>query len=252
MIYLESTPSAEENYKREKYDRITKAIDDEKFNEISADWRTKALERKYMNNFAWLGRPLIQLPQDAMAIQELIWNIKPDFVIETGVAHGGSLILSGSILKILGKGKVIGIDIELRSHNKREIENHPVNNITLIEGSSIDSSTFKKVQHEIQEVANPTILVILDSNHTHDHVLRELEMYSPLVSKSSYIVVLDTFIEDMPDSYSWENRPWSKGDNAMTAVNAWLPENPQFEVDKTIEAKLMITSAPRGFLRKTS
>lgn len=249
MLYLETTPSAAADYRQEKQNSILSFATDTEFRELSNRWRTMALERKYMNNFSWLGRPLIQLPSDAMAIQEIIWAIKPDLVIETGIAHGGSLILSASMLELIGKGDVIGIDIEIRPHNRQEIQNHPLSErITLIEGSSIEEETIKKVKAAAK--GKEKILVLLDSNHTHEHVLAELNAYADLVSVDSYCIVFDTFIEDMPDDYIWTDRPWSKGNNAKTAVWDWLKNHNEFEIDKSIEDKLLLTSAPDGFLKR--
>ena len=202
----------------------------------------------YSYNFKWLGRPIIQFPQDIIATQEIIWDVKPDLIIETGIAHGGSLILSASVLEILGgEGQVLGIDIEIREHNRLEIEKHPLfKRITMLEGSSIDDEIFKQVK-ELTKNKNK-IMVILDSNHTHEHVLSELTLYSPLVTKDSYLIVMDTVIEDMPDSF-FPDRPWNKGNNPKTAVWEFLKKNDRFKIDKSIENKLLITVAPDGYLK---
>ena len=203
---------------------------------------------KYTYNFTWLGRPIIQFPQDIVAVQEIIWKVKPDLIIETGIAHGGSLILSASILELIGgDGRVLGIDIDIRDHNRVEIENNPLyRRICMIEGSSID----EKIAEQVYAFAEngKRIMVFLDSMHTHDHVLRELELYSPLVTKGSYLVVFDTIIEDMPDNF-FPNRPWGKGNNPKTAVWEFLNKNDCFEIDKEIENKLLITVAPDGYLK---
>ena len=194
---------------------------------------------------------MIQLPMDAIAMQEIIWSVKPDLIIETGVAHGGSVIMSASMLQLIGKGDVIGIDIDIRTHNRIAIETHPLaSRIKLIEGSSIDTNTVEKVKQLAAEKTK--ILVFLDSNHTHEHVLAELNAYGPLVSVDSYVVVFDTFVEDLPDDYEWTDRPWGKGNNPRTAVWEWIQKNKNFSIDKSIEDKLLITSAPDGFLRRTS
>lgn len=247
MNYLETTPSAQEDYLIEKKDRIKGFSSDQDFQELSKSWRIEALKRKYMNNFSWLGRPMIQLPGDAMAMQEIIWAVKPDLIIETGVAHGGSVILSASMLELQGFGEVVGIDIDIRRHNRIEIENHQLSHrIKLIENSSIAESTIEKVKNIAQNKSK--VLVFLDSNHTHEHVLAELNLYTQFVSKESYCVVFDTFVEDMPEDYVWEDRPWGKGNNPKTAVWEWIKENPEFEIDKSIEDKILLTSAPDGFL----
>lgn len=249
MNYLETTPDAHPDYREEKRARIDALASDDEFRALSNRWRTMALEKKYMNNFSCLGRPLIQLPMDAIAIQEIIWAVKPDLVIETGVAHGGSLILSASMLELIGKGEVIGVDIEIRPHNRQAIETHPfAKRITLIEGSSVDPAIVASVR--AAACGKERVLLLLDSNHTHNHVLAELEAYGDLVSSGSYCVVFDTFVEDMPADYVWTDRPWGKGNNPKTAVWEWLKHHPEFEIDRSVEDRLLITSAPDGFLRR--
>ena len=249
MSYLETTPEGHPDYRKEKQARIEGYASDDEFRALSNAWRTMALERKYMNNFSWLGRPLIQLPQDAMAMQELIWAVKPDLVIETGIAHGGSLILSASMLELVGHGDVVGVDIEIRQHNRDAIESHPLaKRISLIEGSSIDAKVIDQVRAHAE--GKKKILVCLDSNHTHEHVLAELEAYAPLVSPGSYCVVFDTFVEDMPADYVWQDRGWGKGNNPKTAVWEYLKSHPEFEIDRSVEDRLLVTSAPDGFLRR--
>ncbi|WP_304298704.1 cephalosporin hydroxylase family protein [Chromatium okenii] len=251
MPYLETTPDAEAGYLVEKKTRIAAFAQDEAFRALSNAWRIEALKKKYMNNYSWLGRPIIQLPTDMVAIQEIIWAVKPDLVIETGIAHGGSLILSASILELLGHGKVIGVDIDIRSHNRHAIENHHLaHRIQIIEGSSVDPDIVAKIHSEAKDVAK--IVVLLDSNHTHEHVFAELNAYANLVSVNSYCVVFDTFIEDMPDDYIWNERPWGKGNNPKTAVWEWIKHHPEFAVDHSIEDRLLVTSAPNGFLQRIS
>jgi cephalosporin hydroxylase len=220
---------------------------DKKLLKTTRNWFDQAFQHEYPYHFSWLGRPIIQFPQDMIAIQELIWKIKPDLIIETGIAHGGSLIFSASILELLGKGKVVGIDIDIRKHNKKEIEKHPLKKrITMIEGSSLDENVLKKVKKIAQN--KKRILLFLDSFHTHDHVLKELESYSPLIRKGEHIIVFDTVIEFMPKG-SFPNRPWSKGNNPHTAVKTFVKQNKRFKIDKEIEKKLLITSCPDGFLK---
>lgn len=203
---------------------------------------------KYTYNFTWLGRPVIQFPQDLIAMQEIIWRVKPELIIETGIAHGGSLVFYASMLQLVcADGRVLGIDIDIRKHNRAEIEKHPMfKYISMIEGSSVD----RKVAEEVYNIAKDkkSILVVLDSNHTHEHVLRELELYSPLVTKDSYLVVFDTLIEDMPDDI-FTDRPWGKGNNPKTAVKEFLKNNTRFVIDKEIENKLLITVSPDGYLK---
>lgn len=212
------------------------------------DWVNAIAPHKYTYNFTWLGRPIIQFPQDLAALQEIIWATKPDLIIETGIAHGGSLIFHASMLHLLGnQGRVLGVDIDIRDHNRAEIEAHPMfERIDMIQGSSIEDEVAAQVAAAASKSGR--VMVILDSNHTHDHVLSELEIYAPLVSKGCYMVVFDTLIEDMPEG-SFPDRPWDKGDNPRTAVNAFLETTNRFEVDAAMDAKLQISVAPGGYLK---
>lgn len=248
----DATPDAHRDFKMERDARTKSFASDKEFRKASNDWRAMALERKYMNSFSWLGRPLIQFPGDVMAMQELISAIRPTVIIETGIAHGGSLILSSSMLKLNEiDGKVIGVDIEIRPHNREAIENHRhADLITLYEGSSVDPAVVEQIKGHIGP--DDTVMVFLDSNHTHDHVMDELKAYSDVVSVGSYLVVFDTHVEDMPDTYVWKDRPWGKGNNPKTAVHAWIKDNGNFEIDNEIENQVLITSAPDGFLFRRS
>lgn len=220
---------------------------------------------KYSYNFFWEGRPIIQFPQDMVALQELIWSIKPDLIIETGIAHGGSLIFSASMLAMLdmveaieagnsidpkvSKRKVLGIDIDIRAHNRDAIKEHPMaSRIQMIQGSSIDPEVIAQVKDIAKDY--PCIFVCLDSNHTHDHVLAELEYYAPLTSIGSYCVVFDTAIENMTP-HMVSDRPWGPGNNPRTAVWEYLKDHPEFEIDNSIEDKLLITASPDGYLKRT-
>lgn len=216
--------------------------------DISQSFVEQAGKSMYTYNFDWLGLPIIQFPQDIIAVQEMIWKTKPDIIIETGVARGGSLVLSASILHLLnGNGRVVGVDIDIRSHNREAIESHPLaHRISLIQGSSIDQSIVEQVKQHIKP--GDTVMVILDSNHTHDHVFEELRIYSSFVTKGCYLVVMDTAIEDMPEGY-FPDRPWGKGDNPKTAVHAFIKETDRFEIDASIHNKLLITVAPDGYLK---
>lgn len=206
---------------------------------------------QYSYNFSWMGRPIIQYPQDMIAMQEIIWDVKPDLIIETGIAHGGSLIYYASLLELIGSGEVLGIDIDIREHNRKEIENHKMfKRIKMIEGSSISDETFMKVK-EITK-GKQKILVSLDSNHTHYHVLREMEMYSSFVSPGSYLVVFDTIVEDLPEGYFSQKRPWGIGNNPKTAVNEFLQIHKEFVTDEMIDNKLLISVAPKGYLKRVS
>jgi|TARA_B110000014_G_scaffold251866_1_gene229545 cephalosporin hydroxylase len=239
--------------KDKKFDERNKKFEktmskDVEFKKLSQRWFDISLIKyEYPYHFTWLGRPIIQYPQDILIIQELIWKIKPDLVIETGIARGGSLIFTASILELIGKGNVIGIDVDIRKHNREEIEKHPMfKRIKMIEGSSIDKKIVKKIFKLAER--KKKILVLLDSSHTHSHVLEELKSYSPLVNKGSYVVVFDTVLEDMPKN-SFPNRPWDKGDNPKTAVKEFVKKSNRFKIDVDIERKLMITSNPSGFLK---
>ena len=209
---------------------------------------------QYSYNFEWFGRPIIQFPQDIVAMQEIIWNVKPDLIIETGIAHGGSLIFSATMLTVLestgfiNNGLVLGIDIDIREHNRIAIEAHPLAaKITILQGSSSDASIISQVKSIAKD--HHKIVVVLDSNHTHDHVLAELKAYAPLVTKGSYCVVFDTSIEDMPEEL-FSDRPWGKGNNPKTAAWEYLKTHPEFEIDKSIQHKLLITVAPDGYLKR--
>ena len=238
--------------KDKKFDERNKKFEktmskDVEFKKLSQRWFDISLKYEYPYHFTWLGRPIIQYPQDILIVQELIWKIKPDLVIETGIARGGSLIFTASILELIGKGNVIGIDVDIRKHNREEIEKHPMfKRIKMIEGSSIDKKIVKKISKLAER--KKKILVLLDSSHTHSHVLEELKSYSPLVNKGSYVVVFDTVLEDMPKN-SFPNRPWDKGDNPKTAVKEFVKKSNRFKIDVDIERKLMITSNPSGFLK---
>jgi cephalosporin hydroxylase len=214
---------------------------------LSRQWMQDSCRHKYTYNFTWLGRPIIQYPQDIIAMQELIWKVKPQLVIETGVAHGGSLVFYASMLELLGGGEVLGIDIDIRAHNRREIENHPLaKRIKLLQGSSIAAEVVAEARRVAQ--GKQRVMVVLDSNHTHDHVLNELRLYSPFVTRESYLVVCDTGVEDLPANF-FPDRPWGPGNNPKTAVHAFLRECDRFEIDRELEGKLLITVAPDGYLK---
>jgi len=232
----------------EVQENIERLRDDGTVRKATLDWIDAIAPHKYTYNFTWLGRPIIQFPQDLAALQEIIWATKPDLIIETGIAHGGSLIFHASMLHLLGnQGRVLGVDIDIRDHNRAEIEAHPMfERIDMIQGSSIEDEVAAQVAATASK--SERVMVILDSNHTHDHVLSELEIYAPLVSKGCYMVVFDTLIEDMPEG-SFPDRPWDKGDNPRTAVNAFLEMTNRFEVDAAMDAKLQISVAPGGYLK---
>ena len=222
------------DFEKEVVARVAEMPANSKLCASAAAFMQASTEPKYSYNFSWMGRPIIQYPQDMIAMQEIIWNMKPDLIIETGIAHGGSLIYYASLLEMIsisgfGDGKVLGIDIDIRDHNRKEIESHPMyKNIDMIQGSSISKEIIDQVK--IRAEGKKRILVVLDSNHTHEHALEELIAYAPLVSKDSYCVVFDTLIEDMPaDSYP--DRSWGPGNNPKTAVWEYLKTHPEFEID---------------------
>jgi len=265
-----------DQFKQEVTENIAGLGRDLDLQALSLTWLHDISKHRYPYNFTWLGRPIIQVPQDMVALQELIWQIKPDLIIEAGIAHGGSLILSASMLALLDycdavssgqpldpkatRRRVLGIDIDIRAHNREAIEAHPMSHrIDLIQGSSVSAAVIAQV-HEIAK-RHDRVLVVLDSNHTHEHVLAELEAYAPLTSAGSYCVVFDTLIEDMPDSM-FPDRPWAKGNNPKTAVWEYLDliakegrkgsdgADLLLAIDKSIEHKLLITVAPDGYLKR--
>ncbi len=227
--------------------QIVEMRGDEELHTLTRAWFDRSIRHAYSYHFRWMGLPIIQYPQDIVAMQELVWRVRPDVIVECGVARGGSLVYYASLLRLVGRGgRVIGIDIDIRKPNRDAIEAHPMaEHIELIEGSSIAPETVAVVRGRIRE--SDVVLVVLDSNHTHDHVLRELQLYSPLVRAGSYVVVFDTVIELMDASFV--DRPWGPGNNAHTAVTAFLATDHRFEVDRQIDDKLQITVAPGGYLR---
>jgi len=265
-----------EDFRNRVAESIRKIGEDRSFLDLSNTWVQKSILHSYAQNFTWLGRPVIQVPQDLYATQELIWACRPDLIIETGIAHGGSLVMSASILALLdycdavatgstldpkaSRRKVVGVDIDIRAHNRAGIDAHPLRHkINAIEGSSVAPEVAEKVAAEAEGYER--IMVFLDSNHTHDHVLEELELYAPYVSKGSYCVVWDTGVEDLPPDMC-ADRPWGKGNNPKTAVWEYMRrlksegrkardgEALRFDYDRTIEHKIMITASPDGFLQR--
>ncbi len=244
-----------QKFEKERINNVLSNSKDKNLLESSKEFMLETIRTTYSYNFLWMGRPIIQYPQDIVAMQEIIWEVKPDLIIETGIAHGGSLIFSASMLALLEacgeieKGEVLGIDIDIRAHNKEAIEAHPMSKkITMFEGSSIDDEMIARV-HEFAK-RGKTILVCLDSNHTHAHVLAELRAYANLASVGSYCITFDTIVEDLPQN-SFDNRPWGKGNNPKTAVWEFLKENDKFAIDKEVENKILITVAPDGYLKRT-
>ena len=238
-----------ESFQKEVEQSIDAACADEEFIGISRAWFEKSVTHRYPYNFTWMGIPIIQYPQDIIAMQELVFMTKPDLIIETGVAHGGSLVFYASMLELLGEGgRVAGIDIDIRKHNRERLERHPMySRITLIEGSSIGEETVNTAYKLAEGCRNP--LVILDSLHTHEHVSAELMAYSPLIGIGGYIVVFDTIIEEMP-GYFYADRPWAVGNNPKTAVEEFIADSDSFIVDDSFDRKLLLTTCPGGILRR--
>lgn len=242
-------------FQREKEENIRAMTQDKNTKRIGRLFMDHVTDYKYGYYFTWMGRPVIQHPQDMVALQEIIMEVQPDLILETGIAHGGSLILSASMLELLDiaapldkvNREVVGIDIEIRPHNRAAIEAHPMyRKITMLEGSSTDPDIAETVRRIAEK--HETIMVLLDSCHTAEHVLREMELYGPLVSAGSYLVVYDTLVEfeDKPHT----DRPWGKGNSPYTAVQEFLRTHDEFTVDERIEQKIVITSCPGGWLKK--
>jgi len=254
------------DFSTQSADRILRAADHKNLNLAAQRFVAESILPQYSYNFEWLGRPIIQYPQDIVAMEEIIWQVRPDLIIEMGIAHGGSLIFSASMLALLdvcdaieqkksidpskSSRKVLAVDIDIRAHNREAIEAHPMaSRIQMIQGSSIAPD----IVDQVTKIASDyrTVLVCLDSNHTHEHVLAELKAYGPLVTKGSYCVVFDTIVEDLPREL-FPDRPWGPGDNPKTAVLEFLKSHPEFQIDKSIDHKLLISVAPDGFLLKVS
>jgi len=238
-----------EEFRRERLKSVQEMSKDEELKNKSLAWMLHADRYKYTYNYTWLGRPIIKYPNDVVLMQEVIWDVKPDLIIETGIAHGGSIIFSASMLELIGgDGQIVAVDIDIREHNRKEIEKHPMyKRIMMLEGSSISEEIVNKVR-AISETKE-RIMVFLDSNHTHKHVLRELELYAPLVTVGSYLVLPDTFIEYFPKGY-YSSRPWDVGNNPMTALRDFLSGNDDFVIDKEKANKLMITEAFDGYIKR--
>lgn len=243
------------SFEQERKDRVAANAVDEPLIADSRAFMNSTIKAQYSYNFSWMGRPIIQYPQDMVAMQELIWEVKPDLIIETGIAHGGSLIFYASMLELLAAsgetdGSILGVDIDIREHNRKAVEAHPMyKRIEMIQGSSIAPEIVEQVKQKA--AGKERIMVVLDSNHTHEHVLAELEAYAQLVSIGSYCVVFDSVVEDLPAEY-FPDRPWGPGDNPKTAVWKYLETHPEFEIDQSIQNKLLITVAPDGYLKRIS
>lgn len=244
-----------DQFDKDMHERVEGYAADERLQRAMAEALNEMNRARYAYNFHWLGRPIVQLPQDVVTFQELIWQVRPDVIVETGIAHGGSLVFSASMLALLEycglieEGEVIGIDIDVREHNRRAINAHPLRSkMTIMEGSSADVSIIGKVRERVR--TKSSVMVFLDSNHEHEHVLAELRAYAPLVTIGSYCVVGDTGIEDINQELIVD-RPWHRGNSPKSAVFQYLEEDDRFEIDKRIEAKALISGSPDGFLRRT-
>jgi len=251
-------------FEREVEGRLNEAAGNSDLRSSASAFMERSIAAKYSYNWFWMGRPIIQYPQDICAMQELVWRVRPDVIVETGIAHGGSLVLSASLLAMLDlcdateagvvldptrpQRRVVGVDVDIRPHNSTAIEAHPMaKRITMVQGSSIDPGVVAQVQAAVGDAK--TVLVCLDSNHTHGHVLAELEAYGPMVSVGSYCVVFDTVVENLPhDTYA--DRPWGVGDSPMTAMRSYLDSDPGFVIDRQMDARLQISVAPNGYLRR--
>jgi cephalosporin hydroxylase len=231
----------------EKRSNVAALGRDAELNQLGLDVMRESAKYKYTYNFTWMGIPIIQFPQDLVALQEIIWTTRPELIVETGIAHGGGLVFYASMLELLGgDGRVLGIDIDIRAHNRQRIEAHPMSRrIEMLQGSSTDPEIAGQAA---AMAAGKRTMVVLDSNHTHEHVLSELRLYSPLVRAGGYLVVFDTTIEDQPSGF-FGDKPWDKGNNPKTAVWEFLRGNDRFAVDKEIESKLLLTVARDGYLR---
>lgn len=241
-------------FEREVDERIAANGADRPLQDAAHGFMTASIAARYSYNFSWLGRPIIQYPQDIVAMQELIWSLQPELIVETGIAHGGSLVFSASMLELNAAcggpkdARVVGIDIDIRAHNRAAIEAHPmIKRITMIEGSSVAPEVVAAVQALV--AGKKSVLVCLDSNHTHQHVLAELEVYAPMATVGSYCVVFDTIVEDLPKALSGD-RPWGPGDNPKTAARQFLVAHPEFQIDRRIDRQVLIGVAPEGYLKR--
>ena len=238
-----------EKFKLEVKNNIELQGKNDELKKANAEFLKQSIDSRYSYNFTWMGRPIIQYPQDMVVMQELIWDIRPDIIIETGIAHGGSLIFYASILELIGKGEVLGIDIDIREHNKKEILAHPMSRrIKMLQGSSVDPAIVSQVKEAAK--GKNTVMVLLDSNHSHEHVMGELKAYADLTTVGSYCVVFDTVVEDLPKGKYASDRPWDVGSNPKTAVFEFLKSNSDFVIDKSIDNKILISVAPDGYLKR--
>jgi cephalosporin hydroxylase len=239
-----------DNFFQERRRNIEAMSHDVELQAKTIDWMIHADKYKYTYNFSWMGRPIIKFPADIIVQQELMWKLKPDLVIETGIAHGGSIIFTASMLEMMEiRGEVVGVDIDIRPHNRKLIESHPMyKRITMYQGSSVDPNIVEKVKNHVE--GKKTVMVILDSLHSHKHVYDELKAYTLFVTRGSYCILPDTFIEFFPKGYYADKRPWDVGDNPYTAMKQFINETEDFEIDKSVSSKAVITETIEGYLKK--
>ena len=245
---LEPVQDDREEFEQQRREHIARLGTDDDLKQLALHTTVEADRNGYSYVWKWLGLPVIQMPTDIVALQEVVWDTKPQAIIETGIARGGSLILFASLLELLGQGRVIGIDVDIRPHNREAIESHRLSKrVTLVEGSSVDPAVLQRVASEIEGLER--VMVVLDSDHVHDHVLAELHAYGPLVTPGQFLVVADTIVEHIPRQ---EHRPrrWGPGDNPHTALRAFLEKNDDFELDPLVNQKLLMSSSPDGYLRR--
>ena len=236
-----------------------------RFSRACEEWQQAALDADYIYRWSWLGRPIIQYPHDTVALQQIVWATKPDLIIETGFAHGGSAVLCASLLAMLDLAdaretggsvdparparRLVSLEIELREHNREALDSHPLRDyIQVIEGSSIEADTVNAVTE--MAASYKRVMLLLDSNHTHDHVLAELRAYAGLVTPGCYCIVYDTAIDSFDPSY-FEDRPWGPGNSPLSAVKSYLADSPGWHVDDELVERIGITVAPHGFLLRT-
>ncbi|WP_421118173.1 cephalosporin hydroxylase family protein [Aquihabitans daechungensis] len=247
-----SDPTADDRdqFEQDKRRQVAEMAADPALNAKALDLVVDADRYGYSYQWTWLGLPIIQMPPDIVALQEVIWATKPQVIIETGVARGGSVIMSSSLLELIGEGEVVAVDIDIRAHNRAAIEEHPLaHRVHLIQGSSVDPDIVEAVRARTEGAER--VMVVLDSNHTHEHVLAELEAYAPMVTPGQYLIVADTVVEHIPVQ-EHRPRPWGPGDNPMTALDAYVADHPEFEPDRFTNDKLLMTSSPGGYLRRTT
>ncbi len=241
-------PDDRAEFERSRREHAAALANDEAAQRLAHQLFAASDRHNYSYLWDWLGMPIIQTPADIVTLQEIVWNTRPDVIVELGIARGGSLIFYSSILQLIGRGRVIGVDIDIREHNRRAIEAHPLSGrVTMIEGSSIDADVVRRVRSEL--TADDEVMVVLDSNHTHAHVLQELRLYAPLVTTGQFLVVADTVVEHIPEQ-AHRPREWGPGNNPKTALTEFLADCDSFEIDPWINGKLLISNSPGGYLRR--